>query len=61
MAVTLFAILALSLCYRPAPLWTRHVTRPPDSDFSCYTDANGTVWCAQDARLREDVDADDSY
>ena len=59
MGAALLALLALSLCTNP--LWTRRAVRPADADLSCYTDGNGTVWCADDVRLLEDVDPDDSY
>ena len=36
-------------------------TDPVDPSLSCIQLENGTVWCAKDTDLLEEIDFDDSY
>ena len=42
-------------------LWVMVHKPMVDPAFSCFTDANGTTWCALDNDLMRHVDRDDSY
>ena len=52
-------VIVFSLCFSPS--WTRYPVQPDVADVTCFTDRNGTIWCAADASLAEELDGDDSF